>query len=42
MIVFKYFHDNGYIYCDLKPDNVMIDNNKNIVLIDLDRLIKND
>ena len=42
MIILKFFHDNVYIYRDLKPDNVMIDDNKNIVLIDLDRLIKKD
>ena len=37
--VFKHFHENNFIYRDLKPNNVMIDQNRNIVIIDFDRLI---
>ncbi|KAK8836224.1 hypothetical protein M9Y10_039856 [Tritrichomonas musculus] len=40
-LIFYYFHYNELIYRDLKPNNVMIDSNKNIVLIDFDRLIDN-
>ncbi|KAK8892400.1 hypothetical protein M9Y10_029626 [Tritrichomonas musculus] len=42
MMIIKYFHDNKLIYRDLKPDNVIIDENKTAVLIDFDRLIEND
>ncbi|KAK8892308.1 hypothetical protein M9Y10_029533 [Tritrichomonas musculus] len=40
MLIIKYFHDNKMIYRDLKPDNVIIDVNKTVVLIDFDRLIE--
>lgn len=36
----RYFHQNKLIYWDLKPDNVMIDESKNAILIDFDRLIE--
>ena len=42
MLIFKYFYDNQMVYRDLKPDNIMIDENKELVLIDLDSLIKID
>ncbi|KAK8836972.1 hypothetical protein M9Y10_037008 [Tritrichomonas musculus] len=41
ILVLKYFRDIKMIYRDLKPNNVMIDENKTVVLIDFDRLIKN-
>ena len=40
--VIKYFHSNNYIYRDLKANNIIIDENKSAVLIDLDRLIEYD
>ena len=41
MIIIQYLHFNGFIYRDLKPNNLMIDQNNSIVLIDLDRMVKN-
>ena len=41
MIVFQYIHHKNFIYRDLKPNNLIIDNNKNIVLIDFDKMISN-
>ncbi|KAK8838429.1 hypothetical protein M9Y10_033055 [Tritrichomonas musculus] len=42
VLIFNFFQEIDMIYRDLKPNNVMIDENKTIVLIDFDRLIKND
>ena len=36
---FFFIHLNNFVYRDLKPNNVMVDENKTIVLIDFDRLI---
>ena len=41
MITIQYLHNNHFIYRDLKPDNMMIDQNNVAILIDLDRMILN-
>lgn len=42
MMIFYYFYANKILYRDLKPNNVMLNENKTVVLIDFDRLIEND
>ncbi|KAK8872100.1 hypothetical protein M9Y10_007859 [Tritrichomonas musculus] len=39
LIVIEYLHHNKFIFRDLKPNNVMIDEYKNAVLIDFDRML---
>ncbi|KAK8835991.1 hypothetical protein M9Y10_040188 [Tritrichomonas musculus] len=39
LYIFEYLHVNHLIYRDLKPNNFMIDQNNQIILIDFDRLI---
>ena len=39
MLVLEYLHRNHFIYRDLKPNNVIVDGNKDIVLIDFDRMV---
>ncbi|KAK8872157.1 hypothetical protein M9Y10_007919 [Tritrichomonas musculus] len=40
MIIVAYLHCNGYIYRDLKPNNIIVDENNTVYLIDFDRMIK--
>ena len=39
LLTIQYFHSKKYIYRDLKPNNVIIDQNGNAIIIDLDRTI---
>lgn len=39
-IIFEYLHHNNLIYRDLKPNNMILDHNKTVVLIDFDRMLK--
>ena len=40
LITIQFLHFKSQIYRDLKPNNIIIDENKNIVLIDFDRLVE--
>lgn len=39
MAIIEYLHLNHFNYRDLKPDNIMIDVNKNVFLFDLNKMI---
>ena len=39
MAIIEYFHKNNFVYRDLKPNNIIIDENENIFIIDFDRMI---
>lgn len=40
ILILLYFHTNDYILRDLKPNNIIIDQNKTAVIIDFDRMVK--
>ncbi|KAK8882069.1 hypothetical protein M9Y10_044709 [Tritrichomonas musculus] len=42
LLVFEYLHQNEFVYRDLKPSKIIFDENKDIVLIDFDRMIIKD
>lgn len=42
LIVINYLHEKKFIYRDLKPNNIIIDNYGTLVLIDLDEMISYD
>ena len=42
MLSINYLHEKKFIYRDLKPNNIMIDESKTVYIIDFDRMIDND
>ena len=42
MHAIKYLHDSDLIYRDLKPDNIMIDSDKTVILLDFDKIKRNE
>ncbi|KAK8837057.1 hypothetical protein M9Y10_037106 [Tritrichomonas musculus] len=42
MVTINFLHQQNFIYRDLKPDNVMIDESNTAILIDFDRMIISD
>ncbi|KAK8846000.1 hypothetical protein M9Y10_020944 [Tritrichomonas musculus] len=40
VLIIQYFHSKGYVYRDFKLNNIFIDENKNGILFDFDRLVK--
>ena len=42
MLTIQFLHSKHFIFRDLKPDNIMIDQNQTVVLIDFDRMLNFD
>ena len=40
LLIIEYLHQSGFCFRDLKPNNVIINENKAVVLIDFDRMLK--
>ena len=40
IMIFQYLHRKSFVYRDLKPNNIMIDQDKTVISIDFDRMIK--
>ena len=40
LIIFEYLHFNNFVYCDLKPRSLIIDQNKNLTLVNFDSMKK--
>ncbi|KAK8896631.1 hypothetical protein M9Y10_014543 [Tritrichomonas musculus] len=38
LFTFQYLHQNNFVYRDLKPDNIIVDENDSVVLIDFNKM----